>query len=69
MGAHGRVPQDGGSVALTMLGFMPALALTRLLGGHRDNPFFDRAGVPVVTPRVLTREERARATQAAEAAG
>jgi len=35
----------------------------RIGGGYRDNPFFDAAGAPIRTPRVLTREERAAITR------
>ena len=30
----------------------------RLTGRHRPNPFFDAAGAPTVTPRILTLAER-----------
>jgi hypothetical protein len=63
--AHGPVPADTAGGALAMLRFMPAMALNRVFGGHKATPFFNRAGEPVVAPRVLTREERAQATQAA----
>ncbi|KQQ97108.1 DUF6151 family protein [Massilia sp. Leaf139] len=46
--------------AVASLGTM--LVKARLDGGWRDNPFFDTAGAPVRTPRVLTREERAAVT-------
>lgn len=39
-----------------------ALVKARVGGGWRSNPFFDAAGAPVRTPRVLTREERAAVT-------
>ncbi|CUH41066.1 hypothetical protein JSE7799_03809 [Jannaschia seosinensis] len=35
-----------------------------LSGEWRDTPFFDKAGAPVVEPRILTREERAAALMA-----
>lgn len=40
-----------------------ALVKARLSGSYRDNPFFDAAGAPVRTPRVLTKEERAAVTR------
>ena len=46
--------------AVARLGTM--LATARIGGGWRDNPFFDAAGAPVSSPRVLSREERAAVT-------
>ena len=46
--------------AVARIGAM--LARARLGGGYRTNPFFDAAGAPVRSPRVLTREERAAVT-------
>jgi hypothetical protein len=58
-----------GPTTATPLALVPAvakigamLAKARIGGGYRDNPFFDAAGAPVRTPRVLTREERAAVT-------
>ena len=39
-----------------------ALLMSRLTGSYRDNPFFDTAGAPIRSPRVLTKEERAAVT-------
>ena len=39
-----------------------ALVKARLSGSYRDNPFFDATGVPIRSPRVLTKEERAAVT-------
>lgn len=51
----------GIGVARIMWGMLRA----RLQGRHRATPFFDAAGTrrPVAQPRVLTREERARASE------
>lgn len=46
--------------AVGRLGVM--LVGARIGGGWRENPFFDAAGAPIRTPRVLTREERAAVT-------
>jgi hypothetical protein len=40
-----------------------ALVKARLSGSYRDNPFFDAAGAPIRSPRVLTKEERAAVTR------
>jgi len=40
-----------------------ALVMARLTGSYRDNPFFDAAGAPIRSPRVLTKEERAAVTR------
>jgi hypothetical protein len=40
-----------------------ALVKARLSGAYRDNPFFDAAGAPIRSPRVLTKEERAAVTR------
>ena len=45
-------------------GLSLALARARLDGSYRRTPFFDRQGTPVALPRVLTRDERARAMDA-----
>jgi hypothetical protein len=44
-------------------GISLALVRARLGGSYRRTPFFDSRGVPVASPRILTREERARATK------
>jgi hypothetical protein len=45
-------------------GLSLALVRARLGGSYRRTPFFDSQGVPVASPRILTREERARAMNA-----
>jgi hypothetical protein len=59
-----------GPTTATPMALLPAMAKigamlvkARIGGGYRDNPFFDAAGAPVRTPRVLTREERAAITR------
>lgn len=49
------------ALAIPRLGAM--LLKARFGGGWRDNPFFDAAGAPIRSPRVLTREERAAITR------
>jgi hypothetical protein len=59
-----------GPTAATPVALVPAVAKigamvvkARIGGGYRDNPFFDAAGMPIRSPRVLTREERAAITR------
>ena len=47
-------------------GLSLALVRTRLDGSYRRTPFFDSHGQPVASPRILTREERARAMNASQ---
>lgn len=42
---------------------MRRLVLEKLRGTARDNPLFDESGVPIVSPRVLTLDERRAATR------
>ena len=46
-------------LAVAALRFARMLLRARLTGTYRDTPFFGRDGVPVVTPRVLSADERA----------
>jgi hypothetical protein len=51
------------STLLSVLRFVGSLARARLDGSYKTTPFFDPGrGTPVVAPRVLTRDERARFT-------
>jgi hypothetical protein len=45
-------------------GLSLALVRARLGGSYRRTPFFDSQGAPVTSPRILAREERARAMNA-----
>lgn len=64
--AQGFVPRPGGGT--THKGMVPMvvrmvsrMAARNLSGDWRDTPFFDDTGAPAVSPRVLSREERAAA--------
>lgn len=56
----GPPPGVPGKIRFTEAGPVTGLILRSVLRGmHRPSPFFDaRTGAPVVTPRVLTRDER-----------
>lgn len=49
----------------TLAGFIPRLVAGSVTGAYKATPFFTSAGVPVVTPTVLSKEERERAYAAA----
>ncbi|MDK3016069.1 DUF6151 family protein [Pseudodonghicola flavimaris] len=58
------VPQAAGKPKMEGLvpvirGFAVRALAGRLTGGWRRSPFFDAAGAPIVSPRVLSRTERA----------
>ena len=61
----GRVSTMPVSTFLTILKFFSWLLPARLSGAYRQTPFFDAAGNPVVAVKVISLEERNRATQAA----
>ena len=58
-------PSRGWRGTVALLGLMRRLVGARLTGRYRTTPFFTYDGKPVVDVRVLSREERERATQAA----
>jgi hypothetical protein len=47
-----------------VVGLSLALLQARVDGSYRRTPFFDSQGTPVASPRILTRDERARAMSA-----
>jgi hypothetical protein len=60
--AHGAVKATPVRAVLAAARIGATLARARIGGAYRDNPFFDTAGAPIRSPRVLTREERAAIT-------
>jgi hypothetical protein len=61
--AHGKVKATPLRAVFAVARIGAALLRARIGGSYRDNPFFDGAGAPLRTPRVLTREERAAVTR------
>jgi len=53
-----RRPVRGFGKGRAIAGLLLRAAGARLTGRHRPNPFFDAAGAPTVTPRILTLAER-----------
>ena len=62
--ARGAVSSTPVGTLLAVAGLGSSLVRARLDGSYRNTPFFDRQGIPVASPRVLTRDERARAVNA-----
>ena len=63
--ARGRVREHG--FAKTGYALLGRAIKARLSGLHRVTPFFDEAGKPVVAPRVISLDERQKASEAAQA--
>ena len=64
-GALGEVRASRLGTLAAIVKFMAALTRSRLTGAYKRTPFFDAAGVPVRTPRVLSRAEHERLREAA----
>ena len=62
--ARGPVQSTPFGTLSAVTGLSLALARARLDGSYRRTPFFDPQGIPAALPRVLTRDERARAMDA-----
>jgi hypothetical protein len=63
--AKGSPQAMAASTTISILRFMARLIRARLDGSYKNTPFFDpETGIPRVTPRVLTPDERARLMQA-----
>jgi hypothetical protein len=66
--AKGRPQAMRVSTIASVLRFMVSLARARIDGGYKTTPFFDaERGTPVVTPKVLGRDERERLRSAVAA--
>jgi hypothetical protein len=64
--AKGRVKSTPMSNLVAMLGLMKSVVGARLNGTYTRNPFFvSESGAPVAHPRVLSKAERERVTNAA----
>jgi hypothetical protein len=68
-GAKGNPKPKTVGIGTTVLWFLANVAKSRIDGSYKRNPFFlvDK-GVPIVPPRVLSREERARLMHAVHTA-
>ena len=62
--ARGPVKSTPFGTLTAVAGLSLALVRARIDGSYRRTPFFDSDGMPVASPRILTREERARAMNA-----
>lgn len=62
--ARGSVKPTPIGTLQAVAGLSLALVRARLDGSYRRTPFFDAKGIPVASPRILTRDERARALEA-----
>ena len=62
--ARGPVKATPFATLQAVAGLSLALVRARLDGSYRHTPFFDPHGIPVASPRILTRDERARALEA-----
>jgi Family of unknown function (DUF6151) len=67
-GAKGNPKPKTAGIGTTLLWFLANVAKARIDGGYRQNPFFlVDMGTPIVSPRVLSADERARVMNAVQA--
>jgi hypothetical protein len=63
--AKGAVKSRPLDTILVLTGFVAGLAAARLTGNYKHTPFFSgRTGTPIATPKVLSRSEREKMSEA-----
>lgn len=63
--ARGTVKSSPLDTILVLTGFVARLAAARVTGSYKHTPFFSgRTGTPIVTPKVLSRSEREKVSEA-----